>query len=130
MFGLLLPILNSLFSSAFGSFVERYKAKLAAGNTSESIAADLAARELAVQQMEVQAQSQLRIAEVGHPWEPEKLFTYVLCTYYGWALIWCNMLGYGVYVPLTGDIATWSGTIILFLFGKRGIENVVRIIKR
>lgn len=130
MWSFLAPILNSLFSSAFGAAVDGYKAKLTSENTAEKIAADLAARELAVQQMEVQAQAQLRIAEVGHPWEPEKLFTYVLCSWYGYALIWCNMLGYGTYTPLTGDLATWSGTIIVFLFGKRGIENVVRIIKR
>ncbi len=130
MLALLAPILSSLFSSAFGSFVEGYKAKLSSENTAEKIAADLAARELAVQQAEVQAQAQLRVAEIGHPWEVDKLFAYVLCTYFGWGLIWCNMLGYGKYVPLTGDLETWAGSIILFIFGKRGIENVVRIIKR
>lgn len=130
MLAFLAPLLNSIFGQAFSSFVEGYKAKLASENTSESIAANLASRELAVQQAEVQADAQLRIAEVGHLWEADKLFSYVLCTYFGWGLIWCNMLHYGTYVPLTGDLESWAGSIILFLFGKRGIENVARILKR
>lgn len=130
MLGFLAPILSSVFGQAFSSFVEGYKAKLASENTQESIVADLAARELAVQQAEIQAQAQLRVAEVGHPWEPDKLFEYTLWVYFSYALIWCNMLGYSAYTELTGELMTWSGMIMLFLFGKRGIENVVRIIKR
>jgi len=130
MLGFLAPLLNSVFGQAFGSLVEGYKAKLAAGNTAEKIAADLAERELAVQQAEIQAQAQLKIAEIGHWYEPDKLFEYVLLIFFADALIWDNILGYGVYTPLTGDIEQWASLIIMFLFGKRGIENVVRIIKR
>ena len=130
MLGFLAPLLNSVFGQAFGSLVEGYKAKLAAGNTEDKIAADLASRELAVQQAEAQAQNQLRIAEVGHAWEPDKLFEYTLWVYFSYALIWCNMLGYSTYVELTGQLLQWSGMIMLFLFGKRGFENVARILKR
>ncbi|SRR5258708_28083831 len=130
MLGFLAPILNSVFGQAFGSLVEGYKAKLAAGNTADKIAADLASRELAIQQAEVQAQAQLKIAEIGHWYEPDKLFEYVLLVFFADALIWDNILGYGEYHPLTGDLLQWSGMIMMFLFGKRGIENVARIIKR
>src|SRR5712672_56517 len=115
MLGFLAPLLDSVFGQAFSSFVEGYKAKLASENTTESIAADLAARELAVQQAEVQAQAQLRVAEIGHYWEPEKLFEYTLWLYFSFALVWCNMLEYAVYKPLDGDLEKWSGMIILFL---------------
>ncbi len=130
MLAFLAPLLNSVFGQAFSAFVDGYKAKLAAENTSESIAADLAARELAVQQAEIQAQNQLKIAEIGHWYEPDKLFSYVLLVFFADALIWDNILGYGEYHPLTGDLLQWSGMIMMFLFGKRGIENVARIIKR
>lgn len=130
MLSFLTPLLNSVFGQFFGSFVEGYKAKLASENTAESIAANLAARELAVQQTEVQAQAQLRIAEVGHFWEADKLFEYTMWVFFSYALIWCNMLHYATYVPLTGDVLQWSGMIMLFLFGKRGFENVARILKR
>ena len=37
------------------------------------IAANLAASEIAAQTLETQSLTQLKIAEVGHPWGPEKL---------------------------------------------------------
>src|SRR6266481_1973540 len=108
MFAFLAPLLSSVFGQAFGSLVEGYKAKLAAGNTAEKIAADLASRELAVQQAEVQAQAQLRVAEVGHPWEPDKLFEYTLWIWFSYVLIWCNMLGYAEYKELVGNMSVWA----------------------
>jgi hypothetical protein len=116
------PVINGLIGA--------YKAKLEAGNTADRIAADLAARELAVQQAETVAQSQLKIAEIGHPWEVEKLFGYVTLAFYTKCLIWDAMLHLGSTDAIKGTVADWSGYVIMFYFGKRGIENVVRIIKR
>lgn len=130
MLAFLAPLLNSIFGQAFTSIVAAYQAKLTSENTTQSIEANLAARELAVQQAEIQAQNQLRIAEIGYWYEPDKLFEYTLWVFFANALIWDNMLGYSEYHPLQGDLLTWSGLIMAFLFGKRGIENVARIIKR
>ncbi len=110
--------------------LDAYNAKLKAGNTSEKIAADLAASEIAAQQLEKQADTQLKIAEIGHPWEVEKLFAYVTLFYYGKLLIWDKVLGLGSTDPLTGW-ALWAANLIIsFYFVKRGFENVARIIKR
>ena len=130
MLAFLGPLLSFLGGPVISGLIGAYKAKLDAGNTAENIAADLAARELAVQQVEIQAQAQLRIAEIGHWYEPDKLFEYTLWIFFANALIWDNILGYGTYKPLAGDLLTWSAMIMAFLFGKRGIENVARIIKR
>lgn len=130
MLAFLTPLLNSVFGQFFGSFVEGYKAKLAAGNTTDKIAADLASRELDVQAREVQANAQLRIAEVGHFWEPDKLFEYTLWVYFSYGLIWCNMLHYAMYVDLTGDLSLWAASIMGVLFTGRKIENAIRIWKR
>lgn len=130
MFSFLTPILNSVFGQFFSSFVEGYKAKLAAGNTADKIAADLASRELDVQGREVQASAQLRVAEVGHLWEPDKLFEYTLWVYFSYGLIWCNILHYAMYVDLTGDLSKWAGAIMAVLFTGRKIENALRIWKR
>ncbi len=46
------------------------------------IAADLAAQEIAAQTAEAQLYTQLKVAEIGHPWEPEKLGFYVA--------LWCG----------------------------------------
>jgi len=32
--------------------------------------------------------------------------------------------------PLTGDAIGWASMVMAFYFGKRGIENVARILKR
>ena len=32
--------------------------------------------------------------------------------------------------PIKGDLATWAGMIMVFFVGKRGIENVARIIRK
>lgn len=124
------PIVNGLING--------YKAKLEAGNTSERIAADLAQRELAVQQAEDQVRAQLKIAEIGHPWEPEKLFAYVIVIYFTKLVIWDKVIGsFAGYTdnifrtdPLTGEAVGWAAMVMAFYFGKRGIENVVRILKR
>lgn len=121
------PIVNGLINA--------YKAKLEAGNTSEHIAADLAARELAVQQAEIQAQAQLRIAEVGKWYEPDHLFGYIMVIYFGKAILIDKVLASIVGAdwttdPIKGDLAVWAGWIMTFYIGKRGFENVARIIKR
>ena len=118
--------------------LDGYKAKLEAGNTREKIAAGLAERELAVQQAEVAAQAQLKIAEIGHPWEPEKLFAYIIVIYFAKIVLWDKVIGsFAGYTPnafntdpLTGEAIGWAAMVMAFYFGKRGIENVVRIIKR
>jgi hypothetical protein len=88
----------------------------------------LAVREIEVQGLEVQAQSALKIAEIGHPWEPEKLFAYVTLFFYAKVLIWDKCFGWGSTDAVTGTVAEWAGYVMAFYFGKRGIENVARIV--
>ena len=124
------PIINGAINA--------YKAKLASDNTADKIAADLAARELSVQETEERVQAQLKVAEVGHPWEPEKLFAYIIVIYFAKIVLWDKVLGsfmgYTENIfrtdPLTGDAIGWAAMVMAFYFGKRGIENVVRILKR
>lgn len=130
-------LLSSVFSFLGGpvakSLVESYRLKLAAGNTSEKIAAELAGREIAAQQTEIQAITQLKIAQIGHPWEPEKLAFYVTLVFYAKVMIWDKVLGSitgGSTDPVGGAAGVWAGLIMSFYFGKRTFENVARIIKR
>jgi len=60
MLSFLTPLLGFLGGPVITGVISAYKAKLEAGNTTDRIAADLAARELTVQQAEVQAQNNLR----------------------------------------------------------------------
>jgi hypothetical protein len=116
------PVINGL--------IKAYQAKLTAGNTSEKIASDLAARELAVQEVEIKAQTQLRIAQIGKWYEPEHLASYIFVLYIAKVVVWDTMLGLGSTPAVRGNVGDWLGLIAMFLFGKRGIENVARILKR
>lgn len=110
--------------------INAYKSKLDAGNTSDRIAADLAQRELAVQQAEIEAQNKLRIAQLGYWYEPDKLMGYAVALYVGKLLIWDKVLGLGVTDRLDGWIEITANLIVSFYFAKRGFENVARIIRK
>ena len=110
--------------------IEAYNAKLKAGNTSEKIAADLAAGEIAAQTAETQAITQYRIAELGHWYEPDKIMGYCVAIYFGKLLIWDKVMGFGTTDPLAGFASTTANLIVAFYFAKRGFENIARIIKR
>lgn len=125
-----MAIISFLGGPVVSGLIKAYQAKLQAGNVESKIAADLAAGEIAAQTAEIQAQNQLKIAEIGHPWEVEKLFAYVTLFYYSKLLIWDKVFGLGSTDPLTGW-ALWAANLIIsFYFLKRGFENVARIIKR
>lgn len=125
-----MAILSFIGGPVIKGLIDAYNAKLKAGNVESKIAADLAASEIAAQTAETNAISQLKIAEIGHPWEVEKLFAYVTLLYYGKLLLWDKVLGLGSTDPLTGW-ALWAANLIIgFYFVKRGFENVARIIRR
>lgn len=130
----ILTWLGNLLGGPFAkAAVDAYRAKLSSENSSEKIAADLASKEIAAQSREDELRAQLKVAEVGHPYEPEKLFAYIMVVYFGKIIIWDKVLGHltgGSTDPLTGDVATWAGMIFSFYFAKRGLENVARILKR
>jgi hypothetical protein len=66
-----MAILSFLVGPLIKGLINAYQAKLKAGNIDSKIAADLAASEIAAQTLETQSLTQLKIAEIGHPWEPK-----------------------------------------------------------
>lgn len=133
-FGVILTWLGNLLGGPFAkAAVDAYRARLTAESTAERTAADLAARELAVEQREAELQVELRKAQIGHWYEPEHLFGYIMVIYFAKVVLWDKVLAAltgGSTDALTGEAATWAGMIMLFYFGKRGFENVARILKR
>ncbi|WP_315731696.1 MULTISPECIES: hypothetical protein [unclassified Bradyrhizobium] len=125
-----MTIISFLGGPVIKGLIQAYQAKLQAGTTDAKIAADLAAAEIAAQQLEIQQTTALKIAEIGHPWEIEKLFAYVTLVYYAKLLIWDKVLGLGTTDPLAGWALVAANLVISFYFTKRGFENVARIIKR
>ena len=89
------------------------------------------AEKIAVQQAEIQANTQLKIGEISHLWEPEKQAFYIVLLFFGKCVIWDTILDLGTTPALKGDVSVWAGTRDVVLFsGKRTFENVARIIKR
>lgn len=125
-----MAIISFIGGPVIKGLVDAYNAKLKAGNVESKIAADLAAGEIVAQTAETQAQTQLKIAEIGHYWEPEKLAFYVVLIYFAKCVLWDTILGLGTTGALKGDVSIWAGMIMGFYFGKRTFENVARIIKR
>jgi hypothetical protein len=125
-----MAILSFLGGPVIKGLIDAYQAKLKAGNIDSKIAADLAASEIAAQTLETQSLTQLKIAEIGHPWEPEKLAFYIVLAFFAKCVVWDTILGFGTTPALKGDVSIWAGLVMSFYFSKRTFENAARIIKR
>ncbi len=115
------PFINGILN-AYGTYLKSQ-------NTAESIAANLAARELAVQSQEIVSNTQYRIAELGHPWEPDKIMGYLVALLFGKIILWDTILGLGVTNLHEGWMTSTANLIVVAYFGKRGSENVAKIIQ-
>ena len=112
--------------------VDAYKSKLAAGNDQERIAADLAARELAVEHRERELAVQQNIADEGR-WctaAPRAIACWAFAIFIAKCVVWDKVLGLGSTDPLTGSLDTWAGWLMALWFGGRSAEKVARIIAR
>lgn len=123
-------IIGFLGGPVIKGLLDAYNAHLQATTSDKQIAADLAGKEIAAQTIEIQEQQQLKTAEIGHPWEPEKLAFYITLIFFAKCVVWDTVLGLGTTPPLKGDVSVWAGMVMGFYFGKRTFENVARIIKR
>ncbi len=133
MFAMVLGWLGNLLGGPFAkAAVDAYRAKLTAENTSEKIAADLAARELAVEQREVEAAAQVVIAEQGRWYTalPRPLFAFAFVIYVWKVVVWDKVLGLGSTAALSGDVAQWAMIVLTAYFGGRSLEKVARILAK
>jgi hypothetical protein len=133
MFATVLGWLGNLLGGPFAkAAVDAYRAKLTAENTSEKIAADLAARELGVEQRERELAAQAVIAEQGRWFTalPRPLFAFAFVIYVWKVVVWDRVLGLGSTAALTGDVAQWAMIVLTAYFGGRSIEKVAKILSR
>jgi hypothetical protein len=133
MFATILGWLGNLLGGPFAkAAVDAYRAKLTAENTSEKIAADLAVRELAVEQRERELATQVVIAEQGR-WVtalPRPLFALAFIIYLWKVVVFDKVLGLGSTDPLSGDVAQWAMIVLTAYFGGRSLEKVARILAK
>jgi len=124
-----LTIISFLGGPVVKGLIQAYQIHLQATTTDKQTAADLAGKQIAAETADAQATTQLKIAQIGHPYEPEKLAFYVWFTYFAKCVIWDTVLGLGTTPELKGIVGIWCGLIVSFYFVKRGAENVTTIIK-
>lgn len=111
------------------ALVGAYQAHLTAATNDKNIAADLAGKEIAIQATEINAITQYRIAEIGHPFEPDKIMGYLVSLLLAKLIVWDIILDLGTTNLHAGFVLTTANLIIVFYFGKRGAENVAKILK-
>jgi len=97
-----------------------------------SIAADLAARELAVEARERELATQVVIAEQGRWYTalPRPLFAFAFVIYCWKAVVWDKVFGLGSTAALSGDVSQWATVVLTAYFGGRSLEKVARILGR
>jgi len=125
-------ILSVLSAPVFNSIVDAYKAKLAATNSQDKLAVDLAVKEI---EAEIAARAQASaviIAEQGHWWTSiiRPLAALPVVIYLWKVVVYDKVLGLGTTDPITGDVGAWAGVIVTTYFGGRTIEKVARIFRR
>jgi hypothetical protein len=131
MFAVVLAWLGNLLGGPFAqAAVKAYQAKLTAENTSEKIAADLAARELSVEVRERELATQVVIAEQGRWYTalPRPLFAFAFVIYVWKVVVWDKVFGLGSTDALSGDISQWAMIVLTAYFGGRSLEKVARIL--
>jgi hypothetical protein len=133
MFATVLGWLGNLLGGPFAkAAVDAYRAKLTSENTSEEIAADLAARELDVESRERELATQVVIAEQGRWYTalPRPLFSSAVIIYVWKVVVWDKAFGLGSTDPLSAELSQWALIILTAYFGGRSIEKVARILGR
>lgn len=131
--GAILTWLGGVLGGPFAkAAVDAYRAKLAAENTSEKIAADLAARELSVAERERELATQLLLAEQGRWYTalPRPLFAGAFIVYVWKVVVWDKVFGWGTTDPLHGEVGQWAMIVLTAYFGGRTLEKVARIVAR
>jgi hypothetical protein len=124
-----LSIMSFIGGPVIKGLIDAYNIHVKAQSADAVTAANLAGKEIAAQTAENNAIYNLRIAQIGHPFEPEKIAMYITLVYYAKCIIWDKVLGLGSTDVVAGPIAVWAGLIMSFYFAKRGAENVTTIIK-
>lgn len=114
-----MTILSFLGGPVVKALIEAYQAKLAAGNADNKVAADLAASEVA-------ARTQLKIAQIGHPFEPEKLAMGIVLIYMAKVMIWDAALHLGTTDAVSGPVGTWAALVVSFYFGSATIRKILK----
>ena len=127
-----MALISLIGGPVVSGLIKAYQAKLAAGNTSERIAADVASSEIAAQQNDVAIAAKIVIAEQEHWYtaciRPLMALPFIVFT---WKIVVVDkVLGIGTTDALDPNMWSVFMAVVVAYFGGRSIEKVARILKR
>ena len=116
------PIVNGV--------IEAYKARLAAANSQDAVAADLAGKAIAAEIEARKSADAVIIAEQGRWWTAiiRPLLALPVIVYLWKVVVWDKVLALGSTDPLAGDVAQWAGMIVTTYVGGRSLEKIASTI--
>src|SRR5262249_25365301 len=106
--------------------IEAYKARLAAQNSQDAVAADLAAKAIAAEIEQRKSANAIILAEQGRWWTAamRPLIALPVVVYLWKVIVWDKVLALGSTDPLAGDVAQWAGLIVTTYVGGRSLEKI------
>lgn len=131
MWTLVLGFVQSVLTGPIvGGLVDAYKARLTSGTTQDQMLADLAGRELTVEQRERELSVQQNIVDEGRWWTaaPRALVMWAMAIFVVKCVVWDTVLGLGSTPALKGQVGDAFSAIIIMWFGGRTLEKVSKII--
>jgi hypothetical protein len=119
-----------LTAPIIGGFIEAYKAKLAADNTQDRTAADLAAKAIAAEIEARQSANAIIVAEQGRWYTAmiRPLLALPVIIYLWKVIVWDKVLGLGTTDAIGGDVGVWAGMIVTTYVGGRSLEKIAKTI--
>ena len=132
MLGVILTWLGGLLGGPFATAaVDAYRAKLAAGNDANKIAADLAATLAQINEARDALAQQVVIAEQGRWWTAivRPLIALPFGVFLWKVVIWDTVLKYGHTDPLTPEMYNVMSVVISAYFGSYAVESAAKIFR-
>lgn len=118
---------NALTGPLIGGMVDGYKAKLSAENTTDKILADVAAKEISVDQRQRELDAQSIQIEQG-TWftrYPRAIVQWSLAIYIAKCVVWDMVLGLGTTPDIKSAlVANAFNLIVAMWFGGRTLEKI------
>lgn len=109
--------------SIIGSATDAYKAKLDAGENTDKLAADLAARKLQLDARDADLQAKLTASGT---FGPRELMGYGVAVYIVKILVWDKCFHMGTTDPLDTNMWWVVTTIIIAYFGARAVTDLIK----
>jgi hypothetical protein len=125
-------ILGFLGGPLLSNLAAAYKAKLESAGAQDKLAVDLAVKEIEAEVAARAEATKVMVLENGlwFTWMPRAIVQWSFALFVGKCVVWDNMLGLGTTDPLQGDIATWSGWVMITWFSGRSLEKIAQVFGR